>query len=280
MRHSKLLPFTAIGLAVLAAAGLPRRAQAQHTPDPYNIVGEYNVGYENYMYPTYPNGAGYTPNQGILQGRVGVSRANQFQSYLDGILGIGGGPEEVRFGTSRGGGTFAQPYYRAHRQYDEAFDRIYTPNAAVDQKFRAEQEERTKLYLEYLKERDPKKRAQLFRAYNQHSLRLARDADVGPARAGARTRTPASTSTPSSRPGAPSAAPTASPASSLFPASPASRANMFRRSPGAASGLSRSRSTPESPPRSESAEDILERAIRPVAPPDLPAPAGSSAVPR
>jgi hypothetical protein len=275
MRPSKLFPFVVIGLALLAAAGLTPRAHAQHTPDPYNIVGEYNLGYENSMYATYPNGAGYTPNQGILQGRSGVSRSNQFQNYIDGLMGFGTGPEDFGFGASRGGGGFAQPYYRAHRQFDEAFDRIYTPNAGSDQTFRREQEQRTKLYLEYLKESDPKKRAQLFRDYNQQSLRLARDSGGGTARASARTRTP------SSNRSSPPAASSAAPSSSVFPASPASRSSVFRRYAGASSGLGRSRGTSASPPRGETAEDILDRAVRPSAPPsDRSAPGGSSLAPR
>jgi hypothetical protein len=266
MRFSRRFPSVAIGLALLAAAGLSPTAQAQHTPDPYNIVGEYNLGYESAMYPTYPNAAGYTPNQGMLQGRAGVSRANQFQSYLDGVLGFGGGREDFGFGSYRGGGTFAQPYYRAHRQFDEAFDRIYTPNAGPDQAFRAEQEARTKLYLDYLKESDPKKRAQLFRAYNEQSLRMARDSGSGAARAGSRARTPAST---------PPLSP-ASPSSLLYPASPASRAGMYRRSAGAPLGPGRSRSTPASPARPETAEDILDRATRSTPPPgERSAPVGS-----
>jgi hypothetical protein len=276
MRHSQRFALLAIGLVLLAAAGLARTAQAQHTPDPYNIVGEYNLGYEPYMFPAYPNGAGFTPSQGILQGRV--SPANQFQNYLDRMMGFGGSSDEALFGATRRGGTFAQPYYRAHRQFDEAFDRVYTPNAGLDEKFRAEQERRTKLYLEYLKEADPKKRAQLFRAYQEVSLKLARDADVGGAgRAGARSRTPAAASSLLPRASA------ASPSSSLL--GPASRANMLRRPSGAASGLNRSRGTSPSasasPLRSETAEDILERATRPPAPSsDLSVPAGPSPAPR
>ena len=191
MRRPKLFPHVAaVGMAVLTALGLPFTARAQHTPDPYNIVGEYNVGYEDSMYPTYPNGAGMSSNQAILQGRVGP-RANTFQSYLDGLDGGGLGS---MFGSSyRSRGGAGVPYYRAHKEFDDAFDRIYTPNAAPDQAFRADQEARTKLYVEYLKEADPKKRAQLYRLYNQQSLRTARDSGAGSARAALRNRNSSST---------------------------------------------------------------------------------------
>jgi hypothetical protein len=272
------MPLAAIGLALMAAAGLNRKAQAQHTPDPYNIVGEYNVGYENYMYATYPNAAGFTPNQGILQGRATVGRANQFQSYLDSVMGFGSSAEDFGFGNARGGGTFGQPGWRAHHQYDEQFDRIYTPNAGPDQSFRADQEARTKLYIDYLKEPDPKKRAQLFRAYNQQSLRMARETGGGTARAGSRVRTPSSTSTSP----LPPVGGGRSPASSLLlPGAPSSRPSALRGSSGAPPAAGRSRSSLTSPARSETAEEILERATRPIAPSGgLSAPSGPSSSPR
>jgi hypothetical protein len=260
MRRPKLCRYAPIGLALAAAIGLTRSAAAQHTPDPYNIVGEYNVGYENFMYPTYGNAAGFTSNQGILQGRAGVGRANQFQSYLDSVLGFGGSSDDGLFGTSRRGGGYNQPYYLAHRQFDEAFDRIYTPNAGPDQNFRAEQEKRTKLYIDYLKEPDPKKRAQLFRAYMQLSLRAARDAGAGAARAGTRPR-PA-------------------PRSTLPPAPPGPDASVIRR-PAGNPALDRPRGTSPAPRRSETPEEILDRASRSAAPRgDRPAPPGSPTAPR
>ena len=89
MRRPKLFPHVAaVGMAVLTALGLTAGARAQHTPDPYNIVGEGNLGYEDSMYSTYPNGAGFSSNQAILQG-ARPSRANTFQSYLDGLDGGG-----------------------------------------------------------------------------------------------------------------------------------------------------------------------------------------------
>jgi hypothetical protein len=262
----------AISVVLLAAAGAGQRAGAQHTPDPYNIVGEYNVGYENFMYPTYPNGAGFSSNQGILQGRAGVTRANQFQSYLDSIMGFGGTSEDSLFGTSRRGTTSGQPYYRAHRQFDEAFDRVYTPNETPDQTFRADQEARTKLYIEYLKEPDPKKRAELYRRYTQQSLRAARDFGAGAARASQRTRSPNLAPAP---PGSASLLP---PPSALS-ASPASRANSLRRSSETPSALSRARSSLAPTRRSETPEEILDRATRrSPAPADTSAPPGSGSL--
>jgi hypothetical protein len=241
----KLFPHVAVvGMTVLTILGLTAGARAQHTPDPYNIVGEYNVGYEDSMYPTYPNGAGFSPNQGILQG-ARPSRANTFQSYLDSL----DGGSDALFGASfRSRGGAGVPYYRAHKEFDDAFDRVYTPNAAPDQAFRADQAARTKLYVEYLKEADPKKRAQLYRQYNQQSLRTARDSGAGSARATLRSRNS-------------SAAPVATPATS--------RASAFRIPSRIPSPLARPGGAGRSS-ASETPDDILDRALR-AARPSAPA---------
>jgi hypothetical protein len=253
MRRPKLLAHVAVtGMAVLTALGLTAGARAQHTPDPYNIVGEYNLGYEDSMYSTYPNGAGFSPNQGILQSPR-PTRANTFQSYLDSIDGIG---SDSFFGAgARGRGGVGVPYYRAHKEFDDAFDRIYSPNAVPDQAFRADQEARTKLYVEYLKESDPKKRAQLYRLYNQQSLRTARDAGAGSARSALRTRNGSSPS---------SATP------------PASRASAFRLPSRVPAPSSVPRATRGSS-SSESPEDILDRAIRTTKP--RATPSGTTSTP-
>jgi len=187
-----------VGLAmlVLFAQGLAAPALAQHTPDPYNIVGEYNAGYENSMYPTYPNGAGYSPNQGVLQGRSGVAGSNQFQSYLDDLDGGGGGGGNSLFGLSGRGRGGVEPYYRAHRQFDEVFNRIYTPNEEADKTFYKDQKSRTAKYLEYLREADPRKRALLYREYNQQSLQAARDFGSGSSRAALRGGMPERSTAP------------------------------------------------------------------------------------
>jgi hypothetical protein len=263
MRRPKLFPHVAIvGMAALTVLGLTAGARAQHTPDPYNIVGEGNLGYEDSMYSTYPNGAGFSSNQALLQGRAGASRANTFQSYLD---GLDGGRGDALFGSSfRSRGGAGVPYYRAHKEFDDAFDRIYTPNAVPDETFRADQETRTKLYVEYLKEADPKKRAELYRQYNQASRRTARDSGAGSARAALRNR-------PEAAPATGAATPTMRP--------PSSRVNMFRipsrvPSPPGARGRS---VTP--PTTSETPDEILDRATRPTPRRPLTAPPSSSSFP-
>ena len=71
----------ASGLALLIALAHGTIASAQgHTPDPYR---PYNSVYDPYVYPIYPSGDGYFPNQNRLTGRSGPARANQFQEFLD-----------------------------------------------------------------------------------------------------------------------------------------------------------------------------------------------------
>jgi hypothetical protein len=267
MRRPKLSQHAALlGLAVLVAPGLALTARAQHTPDPYNIVGEYNLGYENYMYPTYPNGAGFTPNQGILQSRAGYSRANQFRSYVEELDGVGSSADTL-FGLSPQvqGGT--APYYRAHRQFDEAFNRVYAPNEVADKTYTKNQQARTEKYLEYLRESDPTKRAQLYREYNQLSRRAARDFGPGPARAALRGDASERSS----------AAPIPAPRSS---ATPTPGMNNLLRRPSRLPSSSRTRGAATSTIGSETPEQILERANRAAAPTRVPnrsAPASATA---
>jgi len=258
-----------LGVAVLIGPRLAAPARAQHTPDPYNIVGEYNIGYENHMYATYPNAVGFTPNQAILQGqlRAGYSRANQFSSYIQELDGVGSGDSLTGFGSRAGGGI--QPYWRAHHQYDEAFQRVYTPNEAPDRTYYEDQKARTDKYLAYLRETDPKKRAKLYREYQNESLRAARDFSAGSTRAAYRNGL---MSRPSAAPAAPDTFPS-SPSSSAAPAgrSPArsgvwTSPNYRRPWAGTTSPAAGTRSarpaTPSatSPLLSESPEQILRRA--------------------
>lgn len=146
---------------VLIGPGLFAVAQ-DHTPDPYK---PYNAQFDAFSFPTYPN-EGYSPNQSILQGRSALRGPNQFQNYLDELEGSVTG-----FGR-RGVGV---PYYQAYRKFDADYDRIYKPNAGIDDRFHEEQQARHRKYLEYLRERDPKKRARLYREYTQESQRFSRD---------------------------------------------------------------------------------------------------------
>lgn len=157
------------GLLGFATLGPADRAPAQdHTPDPYR---PYNSGYDQFIYPTYPNGVGLVPNQNVLEGRSGFGRANRFQDYLDGgDSGLGG---DLSVGGRRTGPGV--PYYSSYRRYDRDYDRVYQPNQTSDQDYYRDQQARHDKYLEYLRERDPKRRAQLYREYTRDSQKASRD---------------------------------------------------------------------------------------------------------
>jgi len=249
MRHPRVVRQAPIlGLTVLIASGLAASVQAQHTPDPYNIVGEYNIGYENYMFPTYPNGMGFTPNEAALRGRSGVFQANQFQNYIEELDGVGSGSGS-RFDPRGLGGI--EPYYRAHREYDPVFRRPYEPLLAPSGARADDSKLRTEKYLEYLRESDPKRRARLYRDYQNLSLRTARDLGSGSARAAFKS------GADRSRSPAPASSPSALPSSSAT-----SRGSMLRRPSSVPAAPGRPRSARTTPPgtASESPSQILDRA--------------------
>ncbi len=151
----------ASGLALLIALAQGTIAAAQgHTPDPYR---PYNSAYDPYVYPTYPSGDGYFPNQQRLQGRSGPSQANQFQDFMgESRLGADS------FGQTRSAGA-GSPYYEAHRRFDP---RNRPNNSDADRLFREKQKERDDRYFEArqryqaaMNERNPQKRARLVKEY-------------------------------------------------------------------------------------------------------------------
>ena len=168
--HRPVLAAWAVSLGF--SLGLGGTAWAQgHTPDPYNIVGEYNRQYEPYMYATVPNEPGVLPNQERLDARSGIRNANRFQSFLE---SDGEDVDDLgRFTPSRLAGP-GVPYYRANRKFDREFQRNYRPNKDADQSFYKSQQQRNEKYFQALAEPDARKRARLLREYNLENLRAAR----------------------------------------------------------------------------------------------------------
>jgi hypothetical protein len=165
--RARLLVVLAVGWLALPAA----RVMGQLTPDPYNIVGEYNGQYAPFMYAIEPAPGGMFPNQARLQERAGYRSANRFQNYVESLDGSLPESDLPNLGRRSGAGT---PYYRANRQYDRDFGRIYQPNEVADKSFYTDQDSRNSRYFEAMRERDPRKRAQLLREYNMENLRSAR----------------------------------------------------------------------------------------------------------
>ena len=77
--------YAAFTVIFVVSIGFSGRAKAQHTMDPYNIVGEYNNQYQPYFFPVYPNSNSLVPNQNRLNERAGTRSANQFGDYLSGL---------------------------------------------------------------------------------------------------------------------------------------------------------------------------------------------------
>lgn len=170
-------------LLAFASMGWAAWTHAQdHTADPYK---PYNQQYEQFVYPTYPSGIGLTPNQGVLEGQGGLRRANQFQRFLD--LEEDRGDELSPMRRRTGPGI---PYYSAYRQYDREYDRIYQANRKSDEAFYQEKRARHDKYLAYLKERDPRRRAELYREYTSEARRATRELEAR--RQGSTRRAPAS----------------------------------------------------------------------------------------
>lgn len=146
-----LVPVVLLGFAAAS------RAQGMG-PDPFR---PYNAQYDAFVYPVAPGplDAGFNPGRPVQ----GVRGANQFENYLNSLQGTG---------SHSGAGT---PYYRANRAYDREFNREYRPNKEADARFDTNQEMVTELYFKYLREKDPQKRAEIFREYNRARNRADRD---------------------------------------------------------------------------------------------------------
>jgi hypothetical protein len=151
---SDLLPGLTL-LLVLACTSISR-AQG-FGPDPFR---PYNSQYDPFVFPVAPGPLDVGGNPFL--GRNGLRGANQFQNYLNELNA------DVRTG-------IGAPYYRANRIYDKEFNRVYRPNEKADRSFEASQGAITDAYFKYLRESDPKKRAELFREYNQAQNRSARE---------------------------------------------------------------------------------------------------------
>ena len=162
--------------ALLVVAGLAASAEALAQgfgPDPYR---PYNNQYDSFVYPVAPGPLDYGQNQSPL--RSGIRGANQFENYMNSLMGPGTGRAPS--------GGIGSPYYRGANRVTEREGMNYQPNREIDAKFDSNQEMVSDLYFKYLRERDPKKRSDLFRQYNRARNRVDRDL-ASPRSAGSRT---------------------------------------------------------------------------------------------
>lgn len=166
---------------LLAALGVPAVAAAQgFGPDPYR---PYNNQYDSFVYPVAPGPLDYGQNQSPV--RNGIRGANQFDRYMDSLLNNGSGTASTR---GPAGGRVGTPYYRGANRAVEREGANYQLNNGADARFESNQEMLTDLYFKYLRERDPKKRADLFRQYSLARNRADRDL-ASPRASGSRSGT-------------------------------------------------------------------------------------------
>ena len=156
---------------VFAMVGNPHQVRAQgHTPDPYNIVGEYNSQYEPYLYATEPTEDGTLPNQDRRASRPAGSRAStESINGLDDLEGNSLEPAEPSSSSRRRAGS-GTPYYRA--ALDD--DRPNRTNLETDDSYFANQRRRSEEYFKAMSVKDPKKRARLLRELNLENIRVSR----------------------------------------------------------------------------------------------------------
>ena len=150
---------TVVALVPLYLLGFTTASRAQGMgADPFR---PYNAQYDAFVFPIAPGPMDAGFNNGMP--RQGIRGANQFENYLNSLQGTG---------SHAGAGT---PYYKANRAYDREFNRDYRPNREADKGFDTNQELVTELYFRYLREKDPQKRAEIFRDYNRARSRADRD---------------------------------------------------------------------------------------------------------
>jgi len=160
-----------MALVPLLLVGFVASSRAQgFGPDPFR---PYNSQFDPFVYPMVTGPVDYGRGPGL-----GVRGANQFGNYLNSLQGTG---------SHAGAGT---PYYRANRAYDREFGREYRPNKEADARFEDKQTIATDLYFKYLREKDPRKRAEIFRDYNLARSRV--DRELSSPRAGTQRSSPRS----------------------------------------------------------------------------------------
>jgi len=158
---STVLRNTALPLLLGVLLSTAARGQG-FGPDPFQ---PYNSQYAPFITPVAPGPMDYGYNNGLARG---IRGANQFENYLNSL-------QTSAAGARAGNAGVGVPHFQANRAYDREFDRLYQPNKRADQQFEANQASVNQLYFEYLREKDPKKRAEIFHNYNRARSRADRE---------------------------------------------------------------------------------------------------------
>jgi hypothetical protein len=190
-------------LAILVVPGVAG-VYAQSAYNPYEPM--------NSQFRAYARPGGLNPFDAMSNNR---SQNNTLESELDSLIG----GRETASGRSRD----SDRYYNSFRKYDEDFNRLYRPNLDVDRAYNERRMTRESDYFKALREKDPKKRAEMMRAFNRGEVasavkddekaqedvptrrsRLNADSDFGRSRSSRTTLSPSSerSTTGTSRSGA------------------------------------------------------------------------------
>ncbi|MBI1323360.1 hypothetical protein GC170_09255 [bacterium] len=117
----------------------------------YNPYEQNSSQFRNFARP-----GGSNPFESMSGNR---SQSSTFQQEMDKLFG----GRETSSGLSRD----KQRYYNAFRKYDEEFDRLYRPNVNVDQAYNERRSTRESVYFKAFREKDPRKRADLMKAFER-----------------------------------------------------------------------------------------------------------------
>jgi hypothetical protein len=150
---------SSIGLIVVLAS--IAQTSAQTTYNPYDSM---TSQFRNFSRP-----GGMNPFDSMSGNR---SQSSTFQVEMDRLFG---GRE-----TSAGKSRDQDRYYNAFRKYDAEFDRLYRPNQDVDRAYNERRSSRENVYFKAFREKDPKKKAQLLRAFERGEDLAAIEDDMKP----------------------------------------------------------------------------------------------------
>ncbi len=190
-----LRPGYGLALAALGLFSGANPASGQQTFDPYRPE---QAPYNSSSFPSQPNNYAL-PNAAreaseydatAAGAGTGGSRFNTFDRYMSGSAGD-------LFSNRRAPTGAGVPYYDSYRRLDSTFGRSYNPNSESDRNFNERPSEftrrateRDRLYKLYTRERDPARRAQLYREMQNPAEARGAAAPAAPAAPTARGGAP------------------------------------------------------------------------------------------
>lgn len=153
MRSSKHPGFRRVLARFLFASGISASlcSGLAYGQSAYNPYEQNTSQFRNFARP-----GGSNPFESMSGNR---SQSSTYQQEMDKLFG----GRETSSGLSRD----KQRYYNAFRKYDEEFDRLYRPNLNVDQAYNERRSTRESVYFKAFREKDPRKRADLMKAFER-----------------------------------------------------------------------------------------------------------------